>query len=123
MRVIFHRKWIPLRFRSLDESDGRARVSFCTPHFRHPAFTEFGGDFVMPESCADAPGVAQSAGPTKTITMSIEGSANPTVPAVPKLWSTVPDTTMLCSAGLGAAMLNSTHSDSCSLFTIESRLL
>ncbi len=25
-----------------------------TPHFTHPAFTEFGGDTVMPESCADA---------------------------------------------------------------------
>ena len=25
-----------------------------TPHFAHPAFTEFGGDTVMPESCADA---------------------------------------------------------------------
>ncbi len=25
-----------------------------TPHFAHPAFTEFGGDTVMPEPCADA---------------------------------------------------------------------
>ncbi len=25
-----------------------------TPHFPHPAFAEFGGDFVMPEPCADA---------------------------------------------------------------------
>ncbi len=25
-----------------------------TPHFAHPAFTEFGGDCVMPGPCADA---------------------------------------------------------------------
>jgi hypothetical protein len=25
-----------------------------TPHFAHPALSQFGGDFVMPEPCADA---------------------------------------------------------------------
>ena len=47
--------------------------------------------------------------------MSIERMANPTTP----------DTAMLCSAGAlhDAAIVNPTDSETCPLFTIESRLL